>query len=364
MIDDQLSLNLTVNNAEFISQRPYGVKILEGLFKSSTKDVESQHNMDQTINLSIGMPTKTNIDDEIGGNTKNIFNNSALNFSNIYPAKSKNSPRGNIAVENVLSEVSIELESEKNEFKQYQPETVAVESNVFENSNCLNINNLTPSKPFIESNVSIMNETKADTIVTQAFMSEKAKEKYEYYSSIAASIDFRSIEQHVLDVIDKKELKLRACKDWIEKKKGTCFKVTLREQIKGKDRCQEILEEIVFDSDPEDFLHYFFFSSYEERKSWDHHAQQFDILYAFEKDGTKYIFFRQCTKKVFIIKAREYVYCVALRKLETGDLIYAMQSYDDKNCSFDATIERGRFELGGGYVKFGEDRQISMTNKS
>lgn len=364
MIDDQLNLDLTVNNAEIISTRPNHVKILEGLFKTSAKE-ESQYRMDQTLNLSIGMPTKTNIDEEIGGNTKRIFDNSALNFSNIYPERVETKVNEKAVVENVLSEVSIELESDIKEFRSEQPEIVVAQSNAFENSRCIDKNSMTPLQPQMESNVSIMNETKADTIVTLPAMTAEQKEKYEYYSSVAASVDFRSIEEHMLDVINtKKELKLRACKDWIEKKKGTCFKVTCDELLNGKDKMQEILEEIVFDNDPEDFLHYFFFSNLEERKDWDTQAAEMSILYVFEKDRTKYIFFRQVTKKVLMIKAREYIYCVALRKLETGDLIYAMQSYDDKNLSPDPNIERGRFEMGGGYIKFGEDRQITMTNKS
>ena len=68
-----------------------------------------------------------------------------------------------------------------------------------------------------------------------------------------------------------------------------------------------------------------------------------------------------------MIKPREYIYCVALRKLENGDLIWGMSSYDDRNYSYDATeakIERGYFKLGGGYIKLNEECSNMMTNKT
>jgi len=76
---------------------------------------------------------------------------------------------------------------------------------------------------------------------------------------------------------------------------------------------------------------------------------------------------RQCQKKVLMIKPREYIYCIALRKLENGDLIYGMQSYDDRAYSADVTeskIERGFFKLGGGYIKQNEECSNMMTNKT
>jgi len=254
---------------------------------------------------------------------------------------------------------------EKSVFKQLQPEIVVAQSNVFENNANLNDNIMISSKPDIESNVSIMNATKAETIDNFAFMSEEAREKYEYYSNIAAEIDFRSIEAHMLDVIkNQRQLKLKACKEWIEKKEGTCFKVTLDEHKKGKELYHEILEEVVFDTDPEEFLHYFLLSPQEQRIAWDQHCAAYKILYVFEKDGVKYIFLRTFTKKIMIIKPREYIYCIALRKFDTGDFIYGMQSYDDKNYPEDPSIIRGEFIKGGGYVKLNEDRSTLMTNKT
>jgi len=57
---------------------------------------------------------------------------------------------------------------------------------------------------------------------------------------------------------------------------------------------------------------------------------------------------------------------MALRKLETGDLIYGMTSYDDRNFpqSTDAKIERGFFKLGGGYIRSNEECSNMMTNKT
>lgn len=369
MIDDQLNLDVTVNNVDINSDRPYGLKILEGLFKS--KEVETQHQMDQTINLpevSKQYMTSNNNDDEVGGNTKYLFNSSVLNISNILPSNAESPVRANQNVETILSEVSIEIEVEKNGIKQYQSETSVVEKNTTENRDCLNTSKLNSTKPVTRTELSMMNTTKADSLLISPFKSEKDEEKYQYYSSIANAIDFRSIEKELINVIEnQKQQKLKACKDWVNKKKGTCFKVTVAEQKEGKDNIQEILEEIVFESNAEDFLQYYFLVPQEERKKWDQHGSTYDVLYAYEKDDIRYFFLRQCQKKVLMIKPREYIYCIALRKLENGDLIYGMSSYDDRNYSCDATeskIERGFFKLGGGYIKLNEECSNMMTNKT
>jgi len=139
------------------------------------------------------------------------------------------------------------------------------------------------------------------------------------------------------------------------------------EQKEGKDNLQEILEEVVFEANPEDFLMYYFLVGNEERKKWDQHGQSYDVLYAYEKNDIKYLFIRQCQKKVLMVKPREYIYCIALRKLENGDHIYGMVSYDDKNYSSDfavTKIERGFFKMGGGYIKLNEECSNLMTNKT
>jgi len=236
MIDDQLNLDVTVNNVDINSDGPYGLKILEGLFKA--KEVESQYKMDQTINLpevSNHYMTDTNIDDEVGGNTKYLFNSSVLNISNIMPSKAESPIRANQNVE-ILSEVSIEIEVENNGIKQYQSETSVVEINTTENKDCLNTSKLNSTKPVTRAELSMMNTTKADSLLISPFKSAEHEEKYQYYSSIANAIDFRSIEKELINVIEnQKQLKLKACKDWINKKKGTCFKVTVDEQKEGKD---------------------------------------------------------------------------------------------------------------------------------
>ena len=368
MIDDQLNLDVTVNNVDINSDRPYGLKILEGLFKA--KEVETQYQMDQTINLptvSNHYMTDTNIDDEVGGNSKYLFNSTVLNISNILPSIAESPLRKNTNVAPILSEVSIEIEEEKSEVKQYQPEAIVVEKDTTENKDCLNISKVNSTKPATIVELSMMNTTKADSLLISPIKSERDEEKYQYYSSVANAIDFRSIEKEVLNVIqNQKQQKLKACKDWINKKKGTCFKVTVQEQKEGKNCLQEILEEVVFESNPEDFLQYYFLVQQEDRKNWDQHVESYDVLYAYEKDDTKYFFLRQCQKKVLMIKPREYIYCMALRKLETGDLIYGMTSYDDRNYpqSTESKIERGFFKLGGGYIRSNEECSNMMTNKT
>jgi len=205
MIDDQLNLDVTVNKADINSDGPYGLKILEGLFKA--KEVETQHQMDQTINLpevSNRYMTETNIDDEVGGNNKYLFNSPVLNISNILPSKAESPVKENQNVE-ILSEVSIEIELEVNGIKQCQSETSVVEINMTEDKNCLNASKLNSTKPVTRAELSIMNTTKADSLLISPFKSEKDEEKYQYYSSIANAIDFGSMEKEFINVIENQK---------------------------------------------------------------------------------------------------------------------------------------------------------------
>lgn len=206
MIDDQLNLDVTVNNVDINSDRPYGLKILEGLFKA--KEVETQYQMDQTINLptvSNHYMTDTNIDDEVGGNSKYLFNSTVLNISNILPSIAESPLRKNTNVAPILSEVSIEIEEEKSEVKQYQPETIVVEKDTTENKDCLNISKVNSIQPATIVELSMMNTTKADSLLISPIKSERDEEKYQYYSSVANAIDFRSIEKEVLNVIQNQK---------------------------------------------------------------------------------------------------------------------------------------------------------------
>lgn len=158
------------------------------------------------------------------------------------------------------------------------------------------------------------------------------QEKREYYISIVEDLKIEEMFDEVLDNIKKPNPNaIKMCEDLWNKEKKLGFKVSLAEiKIDGRPH-HEIHEEVLIESEPLDFMNFFSFCDLADRKKFDNQVEAFDISYVLEHKGLQFMFIRQTTKKVMIIKGRELVLMRVGKILENGDWLFLIKSYDDKH---------------------------------
>lgn len=410
------------------SDSPRRKKSCGGIFRKKSKDIQDEKHAihpDQTLDLTNCIPTSSKkgfLDDNIDyedNNATNFFLNSLLNVSNIiipnYESQAKDriiteydTPTKGIIAKKYDTPTKLLSDICNNNSPTKADTDDKVPSNDFKQKNCnhvesLNINsdlklieksfrnkkeielveckkfnidqtnsNLfksTDEYPIVNESLNKVTSHRSIVTIPEVFMSSKSiqnNEKHNYYLSLADTIDFGSMSQELWDIVaSPKDQKFKGCNGWVNKSERTCYKVTLAEEKKGKQFFHEILEEIVLDNDPEEFLNYYFLAPAEERRKWDNTGEGYTVQYVLEKNGMKYFFIRQSSKKILILKPREYIYCIALKKLENGDQIYSLKSYEDRDYPLNPKIERGEIAKGGGII-INYDRPVTIksTNNS
>ena len=382
--DDHLNNEIIVNRVEVNvnSEKPHCRKFFERLLRKE-KDCsdQSQHVIteNQTMDLSNCIPISSKeqfLDDKIDCEdmgTTEFFLHSVLNLSNIIPQKydasrkaseleisySVNKTKTHRESDNTNNSLTRKISNEES-FQKMNDKLFMTQEN--ENHTVMTARQeLSNSHNYQSANGMKLDDTICSQKSKMAEMykfpreliesSPEAIERCDFYHGIVDSIDWETMQNDILEIFDtQSRQKLKCSENYIDKKKGTCYKVTINEKKQDKEILYETLEEAILDGDAEELHTYYYLSPTEERKKWDNNADSCEVQYVLVKDDTLYFFCRQVTKKVLIIKSREYVFCVGIKTLPNGDSMFLLKSYDDKYCLPTKGIERAYFEKAGGIV--------------
>lgn len=90
-------------------------------------------------------------------------------------------------------------------------------------------------------------------------------------------------------------------------------------------------ERFTSDIEPMEYFHFFNLKDWEDNYKLDDGLASTEVIHVIEKDGLEYIFSRQTRSKILFVKAKEYLFCETMKKMDENKYVNILTSYDDKH---------------------------------